>query len=110
MLKAQLEQKRQVNKCRNHFLFQNFDPSLKKKKKKKKTPFDLEGALNDGAADEAQDSRETPEPGKEDEDLDLDSFGKKKKKKKKPVDDEEEKGDDEKEEGELLQFLTCFNL
>lgn len=71
----------------------NFDPTLKKKKKKKKT-FDLEGALNEGGADEGtQDPRDTPEP----DDLDLENFGKKKKKKKKGLDDDEEKGDDEKE-------------
>merc|ERR1712004_192970 len=37
----------------------SFDPSLKKKKKKKKTPFDLDGALN-----EAEGDNETPEPAK----------------------------------------------
>jgi len=72
----------------------NFDPSLKKKKKKKKTPFDLEGALNEGGADEAPE-----EPTKEDnEDIDLETFGKKKKKKKKVLDDDEEKGDEEKDD------------
>jgi len=78
---------------------ENFDPSLKKKKKKKKTPFDLEGALNEGGADEAtQDNRDTPEPAKDDnDDIDLENFGKKKKKKKKAIDDEEEKGDEEKD-------------
>jgi len=77
----------------------SFDPSLKKKKKKKKTPFDLEGALNEGGADEAtQDNRDTPEPAKDDnDDIDLENFGKKKKKKKKVIDDEEEKGDEEKD-------------
>ena len=75
----------------NIIFLKNFDPSLKKKKKKKKTPFDLEGALNDG------ETAETPEPAKdENEDIDLESFGKKKKKKKKVLDDEEEKGDEEK--------------
>merc|ERR1712152_116272 len=57
----------------------NFDPSLKKKKKKKKTPFDLDGALNEGGED--------MEASKDDDavadDIDLDSFGTKKKKKKK---------------------------
>ena len=74
---------------------QTFDPSLKKKKKKKKTPFDLDGALN-----ENEGGAETPEPAKDDnlDDLDLESFGKKKKKKKKPED--EEKGDEEKENKE----------
>jgi len=38
-----------------------FDPSLKKKKKKKKTPFDLDGALN-----ENEGGAETPEPAKDD--------------------------------------------
>ena len=49
-------------------LFQSFDPSLKKKKKKKKTPFDLDGALN-----EAEGDNETPEPAKDEnlDDLDL---------------------------------------
>jgi len=77
----------------------SFDPSLKKKKKKKKTPFDLEGALNEGGADEGtQDNRDTPEPAKDDnDDIDLENFGKKKKKKKKVIDDEEEKGDEEKD-------------
>lgn len=78
----------------------SFDPSLKKKKKKKKTPFDLEGALNEGGADEAvQETIETPEPSKDDnDDIDLENFGKKKKKKKKAIeDDAEEKGDEEKD-------------
>ena len=72
---------------------------MKKKKKKKKTPFDLEGALNEGGADEGtQDNRDTPEPAKDDnDDIDLENFGKKKKKKKKVIDDEEEKGDEEKD-------------
>jgi len=78
----------------------SFDPSLKKKKKKKKTPFDLEGALNEGGADEAvQETIDTPEPAKDDnDDIDLENFGKKKKKKKKVLEDEaEEKGDEEKD-------------
>merc|ERR1711874_571984 len=69
-------------------------------KKKKKTPFDLEGALNEGGADEAvQETTDTPEPAKDDnDDIDLENFGKKKKKKKKVIEDEaEEKGDEEKE-------------
>ena len=72
---------------------------MKKKKKKKKTPFDLEGALNEGGADENADvgnSAATPEPAADD-DIDLESFGKKKKKKKKVLDEDEEKGDEEKE-------------
>lgn len=76
---------------------ESFDPSLKKKKKKKKTPFDLDGALNDGGADEAA-QEDAPEPSKDDaDDIDLESFGKKKKKKKKLEDDAEEKGDEEKD-------------
>jgi len=75
----------------------SFDPSLKKKKKKKKTPFDLEGALNDGGADEAV-QEDAPEPKDDADDIDLESFGKKKKKKKKVLeDDAEEKGDEEKD-------------
>merc|ERR1711935_634825 len=65
--------------------------------KKKKTPFDLDGALNDGGADEAA-QEDAPEPSKDDaDDIDLESFGKKKKKKKKLEDDAEEKGDEEKD-------------
>jgi len=77
----------------------SFDPSLKKKKKKKKTPFDLDGALNEGGADEnTQDNDEAPDMAKDDDDIDLENFGKKKKKKKKVLDDDaEEKGDDEKD-------------
>ena len=77
---------------------------MKKKKKKKKTPFDLEGALNEGGADEAPE-----EPTKEDnEDIDLETFGKKKKKKKKVLDDDEEKGDEEKDDSELLLYLWAM--
>jgi len=76
----------------------NFDPSLKKKKKKKKTPFDLDGALNEGGED--------MEASKDDDavadDIDLDSFGTKKKKKKKPVIvEDEDKDEDAKEEDDL---------
>jgi len=76
----------------------NFDPSLKKKKKKKKTPFDLDGALNEGGED--------LEASKDDDavadDIDLDSFGTKKKKKKKPVlVEDEDKEEDAKEEDDL---------
>merc|ERR1712080_514086 len=77
----------------------NFDPSLKKKKKKKKTPFDLDGALNEGGAEENAEvgaSGATPEPVADD-DIDLENFGKKKKKKKKVLDEDEEKVDEEKE-------------
>ena len=69
---------------------------MKKKKKKKKTPFDLDGALNEGGED--------MEASKDDDavadDIDLDSFGTKKKKKKKPVIvEDEDKDEDAKEEG-----------
>ncbi|XP_022225323.2 eukaryotic translation initiation factor 2 subunit 2 [Drosophila obscura] len=65
-----------------------FDPTLLKKKKKKKTTFDLDAALgldDEGKKDEPQDEAlaEAGEPELEDN-LDLESFGKKKKKKKKP--------------------------
>ena len=80
---------------------------MKKKKKKKKTPFDLEGALNEGG-------EEASEAPKDDdaavEDIDLDTFGKKKKKKKKvTIDDEEEKEDEMKEEGIYANhiFYSC---
>merc|ERR1712154_561040 len=72
-----------------------FDPSLKKKKKKKKT-FDLDaemGTTTDNAGENVEggeDNKDVAE--KEDEDLDLESFGMKKKKKKKVVDFDEEKG------------------
>merc|ERR1712062_730335 len=82
-----------------------FDPSLKKKKKKKKTPFDLDGALNEGGED--------MEASKDDDavadDIDLDSFGTKKKKgKKKPLGMEELEdalpNDDENEDLDLESF------
>merc|ERR1712020_248534 len=72
-----------------------FDPSLKKKKKKKKT-FDLDAEMGtqaenaDDKVEGGEDNKEAAE--KEDDDLDLESFGKKKKKKKKVVDFDEEKG------------------
>jgi len=80
-----------------------FDPSLKKKKKKKKT-FDLDaemGTQADNAEDkvEVEDNKEVAE--KDDDDLDLESFGKKKKKKKKVVDFEEEKGAEDAGEKEV---------
>merc|ERR1712241_1490177 len=77
----------------------SFDPSLKKKKKKKKTPFDLDGALNDAEGD-----NETPEPAKDEnlDDLDLENFGKKKKKK--VGEGDEEKGDKEKDESEDIDL------
>lgn len=83
-----------------------FDPSLKKKKKKKKT-FDLDAAMEGGAdnsplaenAEIADDIKDVAE--KEDDDLDLESFGKKKKKKKKTVEfDEGEKGAEDADETE----------
>ena len=89
------------NKNQNKYFFQSFDPSLKKKKKKKKTPFDLDGALNDAEGD-----NETPEPAKDEnlDDLDLENFGKKKKKKKKVGEGDEEKGDKEKDESEDIDL------
>jgi len=80
-----------------------FDPSLKKKKKKKKT-FDLDAAMetqadNTGENEAGDDGKEVAE--KEDEDVDLESFGKKKKKKKKVVDFEEEKGAEDAGEKEV---------
>merc|ERR1711860_59532 len=75
----------------------SFDPSLKKKKKKRKTPFDLDGALN-----EAEGDNETPEPAKDEnlDDLDLENFGKKKK----TGEGDEEKGDKEKDESEDIDL------
>merc|ERR1712014_352537 len=72
-----------------------FDASLKKKKKKKKTPFDLEGALNEGG----EDAPETKDDDGAGEDIDLENFGKKKKKKKtvkleEDEDEAEDGGDD----------------
>merc|ERR1712141_709134 len=82
-----------------------FDPSLKKKKKKKKT-FDLDAAMEtqtENAAENAEigeDNKEVAE--KEEDDLDLESFGKKKKKKKKVVEfDGEEKGTEDAGEKEV---------
>jgi len=88
-------------KIKTNIFFQSFDPSLKKKKKKKKTPFDLDGALNDAEGD-----NETPEPAKDEnlDDLDLENFGKKKKKKKKVGEGDEEKGDKEKDESEDIDL------
>lgn len=68
-----------------------FDPTLKKKKKKKKTTFDLDAALEGGGSGnegtEGLGDKENPEPEQlapeDDENLDLENFGKKKKKKKK---------------------------
>ncbi|KAK9500320.1 hypothetical protein O3M35_001603 [Rhynocoris fuscipes] len=74
-----------------------FDPSQKKKKKKKKSNFDLDAALAESVPSETTEHLETAATDKEnqepthndneaeqDENLDLESFGKKKKKKKKP--------------------------
>ncbi|XP_055621420.1 eukaryotic translation initiation factor 2 subunit 2 isoform X2 [Toxorhynchites rutilus septentrionalis] len=74
-----------------------FDPSLMKKKKKKKTPFDLDAAMTTEESVEPEDpsaemtgSVEFTVAGADaagndlDDNLDLESFGKKKKKKKKP--------------------------
>ncbi|XP_030375227.1 eukaryotic translation initiation factor 2 subunit 2 [Scaptodrosophila lebanonensis] len=64
-----------------------FDPTLLKKKKKKKTTFDLDAALglDDGKKEEPKDDEADDTATAEVEDnLDLESFGKKKKKKKKP--------------------------
>jgi len=78
----------------------SFDPSLKKKKKKKKTPFDLEGALNEGET--PGEARDTPEPAKDEmEDLDLENFGKKKKKKKKVAEDDDENNDEKEAKDDL---------
>jgi len=62
-----------------------FDPAAVKKKKKKKTPFDLDAALGDSNADNAEkDEGKENDANELDENLDLENFGKKKKKKKKP--------------------------
>ena len=80
-----------------------FDPSLKKKKKKKKT-FDLDGAMEaqtENAGENAE-AGEEKDIGANEEDVDLESFGKKKKKKKKVVDFEgEEKGAEDAGEKEI---------
>ncbi|XP_065359377.1 eukaryotic translation initiation factor 2 subunit 2 [Calliphora vicina] len=65
---------------------ENFDPTLMKKKKKKKT-FDLDAALglDDGSKKEEtkEDAADDAAANEIDDNLDLESFGKKKKKKKK---------------------------
>merc|ERR1712136_585238 len=67
-----------------------------KKKKKKKKTFDLDaemGTQAENAEDKVEGGEDNKEAAeKEDDDLDLESFGKKKKKKKKVVDFDEEKG------------------
>ena len=87
---------------------------MKKKKKKKKT-FDLDAAM-EGAADNAgdnpdvvDDNRESAE--KEEDDIDLESFGKKKKKKKKTVEfDEGENGTEDaaEKEGDGMFNIICL--
>jgi translation initiation factor 2 subunit 2 len=90
---------------------------LKKKKKKKKT-FDLDGAM-EGQTENTTDNVEVAEDNKEvaekeEEDLDLESFGKKKKKKKKVVEFEaEEKGAEDAGEKEVAEegiVLMSFNV
>ncbi|EDV97402.1 eukaryotic translation initiation factor 2 subunit 2 [Drosophila grimshawi] len=73
-----------------------FDPSLLKKKKKKKTTFDLDAALglDDSAKKEdlIDESAVDATAADLDDNLDLESFGKKKKKKKKPFNLDELEG------------------
>ncbi|EDW70509.1 eukaryotic translation initiation factor 2 subunit 2 [Drosophila virilis] len=73
-----------------------FDPTLLKKKKKKKTTFDLDAALGlDDAAkkEDPKDEATVDATAAElDDNLDLESFGKKKKKKKKPFNLDELEG------------------
>ncbi len=76
---------------------QAFDPSLKKKKKKKKTPFDLDGAMNEEGGEGTAPGGDEAEP---EADVDLDTFGKKKKKKKKPEDGEDKAEGDDENDGE----------
>ena len=92
---------------------------MKKKKKKKKT-FDLDaemGTQAENAEDKVEGGEDNKEAAeKEDDDLDLESFGKKKKKKKKVVDFDEEKGAEdagEKEgagDGKTKNNNTGFNI
>ena len=92
---------------------------MKKKKKKKKT-FDLDaemGTQAENAEDKVEGGEDNKEAAeKEDDDLDLESFGKKKKKKKKVVDFDEEKGAEdagEKEgagDGKTKNDNTGFNI
>ncbi|XP_023164399.1 eukaryotic translation initiation factor 2 subunit 2 [Drosophila hydei] len=73
-----------------------FDPTLLKKKKKKKTTFDLDAALgldDAGKKEDPKDEASTVATAAEvDDNLDLESFGKKKKKKKKPFNLDELEG------------------
>merc|ERR1712018_810619 len=79
----------------------NFDASLKKKKKKKKTPFDLDGALNEGG----EDAPETKDEDVANEDIDLENFGKKKKKKKTvKLEEDEDDADDGADDLDLESF------
>ncbi|XP_037933355.1 eukaryotic translation initiation factor 2 subunit 2 [Teleopsis dalmanni] len=72
-----------------------FDPTLLKMKKKKKKTFDLDAALglDEGNKKEESKDEQTADAGNEfDDNLDLESFGKKKKKKKKPFNLDELEG------------------
>lgn len=95
-----INEKMKVSKKLIIFLFvQIFDLSLQKKKKKKKTGFDLDAAQATETVDSsAVESTSVPDDfsrgagddaGDMDENLDLESFGKKKRKKKKPFNLEE---------------------
>lgn len=67
--------------------FQLFDSLAKKKTKKKKVPFDLDAEIGESGGDNVEKgdaSKEQDAANEFDENLDLESFGKKKKKKKKP--------------------------
>ena len=114
---------------------------MKKKKKKKKTPFDLDAAVAGNDQSETAEAKEdaAPAAGKNriviawsicvqsriadmlnlsvaaaEEDIDLESFGKKKKKKKVTIEDDEEGGgekDDGAVDGELLSRpFFCLKL
>ncbi|EDW18134.1 eukaryotic translation initiation factor 2 subunit 2 [Drosophila mojavensis] len=73
-----------------------FDPTLLKKKKKKKTTFDLDAALGLDDAGKKEDPKDEASAvstaAEVDDNLDLESFGKKKKKKKKPFNLDELEG------------------
>lgn len=70
----------------HHSSFQLFDSLAKKKIKKKKVPFDLDAEIGETGdnAEKEDASKEQDGANEFDENLDLESFGKKKKKKKKP--------------------------
>ena len=77
---------------------------MKKKKKKKKTPFDLEGALNEGG----EDAPETKDDDGAGEDIDLENFGKKKKKKKTvKLEEDEDEAEDGGEFIEIWRSIFC---